>query len=227
MTEDKSRRILFTGAAGGIGTMIRPLLARLYPGLVLSDKVKPANLLASETFVAADLSKPDEVAAAVKELSAKGKVVGASVDAGNPEALQAWVASSAEQLGGIDIYVHNTSGKPARSFEGWEKNFHVDMMSLIHGVDAATAALADQSEVRLFGGYTAGMFSVGLTVDQATLKPTTGDINNYIKTSGSRALALQTDPSNRIIIQKDFYKTNFLFGKLNSSNSVNPDFFSP
>ena len=36
--------------------------------------------------------------------------------------------------------------------------------------------------------------------------------NNYIKTSGSRALALQTDPSNRIIIQKDFYKTNFLFG---------------
>lgn len=36
--------------------------------------------------------------------------------------------------------------------------------------------------------------------------------NNYIKTSGSRALALQTDPANRIIIQKDFYKTSFLFG---------------
>ena len=29
MTEDKSRRIVFTGAAGGIGTMTRPLLARL------------------------------------------------------------------------------------------------------------------------------------------------------------------------------------------------------
>lgn len=66
MSEDKPRRILFTGAAGGIGTMIRPLLAPLYPGLVLSDKVAPANLLASETFVAADLSRPDEVAAAVK-----------------------------------------------------------------------------------------------------------------------------------------------------------------
>ena len=29
---DRSRRILFTGAAGGIGTMIRPLLAQHYPG---------------------------------------------------------------------------------------------------------------------------------------------------------------------------------------------------
>jgi uronate dehydrogenase len=63
---DEPRRIVLTGAAGGIGTMIRPLLAPPYPGLVLSDRVKPANLLASETFVAADLAKPDEVAAAVQ-----------------------------------------------------------------------------------------------------------------------------------------------------------------
>jgi uronate dehydrogenase len=62
---DGSRRIVFTGAAGGIGSMIRPLLAPLYPGLVLSDRVKPKDLLPSETFVAADLTKPDEVAAAL------------------------------------------------------------------------------------------------------------------------------------------------------------------
>ena len=64
--KDASRRIVFTGASGGIGTMIRPLLAPLYPGLVLSDKVKPKNLQPGETFVAADLTKPDEVAAVVK-----------------------------------------------------------------------------------------------------------------------------------------------------------------
>lgn len=63
---DKSRRVVFTGAAGGIGTMIRPLLAPLYPGLVLSDRVAPANLLASETFVPCDLTNPDEVARAVE-----------------------------------------------------------------------------------------------------------------------------------------------------------------
>ena len=63
---DPARRIVYTGAAGGIGTMTRPLLAKLYPGLVLSDRVKPANLLPSETFVAADLTKAGEVAALVK-----------------------------------------------------------------------------------------------------------------------------------------------------------------
>jgi uronate dehydrogenase len=64
--DDRSRRIVLTGAAGGIGTMIRPLLGALYPGLVLSDRVKPANLAAGETFVVADLARPEEVAAAVK-----------------------------------------------------------------------------------------------------------------------------------------------------------------
>ncbi len=66
MTEDKSRRIVFTGAAGGIGTMTRPLLAQLYPGLVLSDRVKPKALQPGETFVKADLTKPAEVAALVE-----------------------------------------------------------------------------------------------------------------------------------------------------------------
>ena len=40
-----ARKIVFTGAAGGIGTMTRPLLAEFYPGLVLSDRVKPKDLL--------------------------------------------------------------------------------------------------------------------------------------------------------------------------------------
>ncbi|MEN9696851.1 MAG: hypothetical protein RLZ56_272 [Bacteroidota bacterium] len=36
--------------------------------------------------------------------------------------------------------------------------------------------------------------------------------NGYMAASGSRSLALQTDPANRIIIQKDYYKTTYLFG---------------
>ena len=107
MTEDKSRRILFTGAAGGIGTMIRPLLARLYPGLVLSDKVKPANLLPSETFVAADLSRPDEVAAAVKGAHSVIHLGGFSVEGPWDTILQANIVGcynmfeAARQAGGI------------------------------------------------------------------------------------------------------------------------------
>ena len=56
----------------------------------------------------------DGVAAAVDEMSSAGTIIGASVDAADGEALTAWVRSSAEQFGGIDIYVHNTSGKPAK-----------------------------------------------------------------------------------------------------------------
>ncbi len=36
--------------------------------------------------------------------------------------------------------------------------------------------------------------------------------NVYLASSGSRALALQSDPDNKIIIQKDYYKTSYLFG---------------
>lgn len=36
--------------------------------------------------------------------------------------------------------------------------------------------------------------------------------DEYLAASGSRPLALQTDPSNKIIIQKDYYRTSFLFG---------------
>lgn len=36
--------------------------------------------------------------------------------------------------------------------------------------------------------------------------------NTYMQSSGSRALALQSDPDNKIIIQKDYYKTSYLFG---------------
>jgi hypothetical protein len=36
--------------------------------------------------------------------------------------------------------------------------------------------------------------------------------NAYLTTSGSRPLALQTDADKKIIVQKDFYKSAYLFG---------------
>jgi uronate dehydrogenase len=60
------KRILVTGAAGGIGTSMRKLLPPVYPEVVFSDIAEPKDLQASETFIKADLTKPDEVAKAVK-----------------------------------------------------------------------------------------------------------------------------------------------------------------
>jgi NAD(P)-dependent dehydrogenase (short-subunit alcohol dehydrogenase family) len=119
------KKALVTGATKGIGRAIAE------------------TLLAEGASVAICARNAEGVEAAVAEMSSLGNVVGAAVDAADGEALAAWVASSADQLGGIDVYVHNTSGKPARSTDAWINNFNIDLMSLVLGVGAASDALAD------------------------------------------------------------------------------------
>jgi uronate dehydrogenase len=53
------KRVLMTGAAGGVGRMIAPLLAPVYPELILSD-LKPVQHPGVK-FVPANLAKLDEV----------------------------------------------------------------------------------------------------------------------------------------------------------------------
>ena len=78
-----------------------------------------------------------------RELSAKGQAVGTARRRRRRRRRRGVGRRLGEQLGGIDIYVHNTSGKPARKLEGWINNFNIDLMSLVNGVDAAKEALAD------------------------------------------------------------------------------------
>ena len=55
------QRVLITGAAGSVGTLIRPLLAPIYPNIVLSDVKEPPALQANETFIQADLADMESV----------------------------------------------------------------------------------------------------------------------------------------------------------------------
>lgn len=119
------KKALVTGATKGLGRAIAETLLR------------------EGASVAICARNAEGVDAAVAEMSALGTVIGSSVDAADGDSLTAWINSSAEQLGGIDIYVHNTSGKPARNIEGWINNFNIDLMSLVIGVGAAAGPLAD------------------------------------------------------------------------------------
>jgi len=131
------KKALVTGATKGIGRAVAE------------------TLLAEGASVAICARNADDVAAAVGELSEQGTVVGGVADAADLSSLEAWIASSAEQLGGIDIYVHNTSGKPQKVLDDWSKNFDIDLKSLVGGVAAAKDALAD-------GG--GALISIGTTV---------------------------------------------------------------
>jgi NAD(P)-dependent dehydrogenase (short-subunit alcohol dehydrogenase family) len=143
------KKALVTGATKGIGRAIIELL------------------LAEGASVALCARNADEVAKAVAELSPLGKVFGATADAADSDSLRSFIAAAIEDLGGLDIYVHNTSGKPAKTFDAWKNNFDIDIMALVHGVDAASTALID-------GG--GSVISIGTT---ATVEHFASGSNSY------------------------------------------------
>ncbi len=86
------KRAIVTGASRGIGRAIAETLA--------AEGVAVAICARGQAGV-------DEV---VSDLTAKGaSAFGAAVDIADGPALKAWVAASAERLGGLDILVSNAS----------------------------------------------------------------------------------------------------------------------
>ena len=118
------KKALVTGSTKGIGRAIAE------------------TLLDEGATVAICARNADEVETAVSELEAKGHVYGSAVDAEDLKSLEAWISSASTALGGIDIYIHNTSAKPQKQLEDWSKNFNVDLIALVGGVTAAKDALS-------------------------------------------------------------------------------------
>lgn len=90
----------------------------------------------------------DDVAATEQACSAEGcRVVGSVVDVGDGEAINGWVAGSADDFGGVDIVVSNVSALAIPDTdENWEASLNVDLMGTVRLVKAAMPHL-EKSDV--------------------------------------------------------------------------------
>ncbi len=117
----KGKKAVVTGASRGIGLRIARQLADEGVDLAICSRTQ---------------SSIDEAA---EELRQKGvKVVGSAVDITDRDSYMAWIDSSANQLGGLDIFISNVSAGPATpGEEGWHKTFEADVLGAVRGCEAA------------------------------------------------------------------------------------------
>jgi len=119
--ELKGRKAIVTGATHGIGLAI-------------------ARQLADEGVdVAICARTAANVERTVKELKGKGvKAIGDAIDVTHRDAYVGWISSAADRLGGLDIFVSNTTGTPGIAGEkGWEAGFQADIMAAVRGCETA------------------------------------------------------------------------------------------
>ena len=77
-------------------------------------------------------------------------VIGRAVDVGDGDALRAWVEWSAEELGGLDVFVANASGGGGGTDDQrFDANYQVDLMGLVRGAQAAEPHLEASGEAAI------------------------------------------------------------------------------
>ncbi len=91
------------------------------------------ELLREGVSVCIAARRGEVVEAAVAELSKIGTASGQVCDVSDYEATKKWMQDAAEQMGGIDIVVHNAtaSGQPPGGPEPWRKNFEIDVLGMV------------------------------------------------------------------------------------------------
>jgi NAD(P)-dependent dehydrogenase (short-subunit alcohol dehydrogenase family) len=128
------KRVLVTGGSRGIGRAI--VEAFLDEGALVG-------------FCARDAEAVETTA---NELAGRGQVTGSVVDVGDAAALTAWVESSADAMGGIDVVVANVSALAIPDTEeNWELSLNVDVMHTVRLVRAAMPFLERSDAASIIG----------------------------------------------------------------------------
>jgi NAD(P)-dependent dehydrogenase (short-subunit alcohol dehydrogenase family) len=112
----KGKKVLVTGGTRGIGRSI-------VEGF--------ANEGCHVGFCARNNAQVEDLLNLLNQKSIRA--FGSVLDIGDIQQLKKWVELSAQELGGIDIYISNVS---AQSYD-WEKSFQIDIMSCVSGIEAA------------------------------------------------------------------------------------------
>ena len=87
----------------------------------------------------------DTVNRALRELSGgKGNAIGRACDVLDKDDYEAWIAESAEALGGVDIFIPGVSAGGGQDSEqnGWT-NFEVDVLSTVRGCEVAVPLMQE------------------------------------------------------------------------------------
>ncbi|HTW38953.1 MAG TPA: SDR family oxidoreductase [Steroidobacteraceae bacterium] len=119
--ELKGRKAIVTGATHGIGLCIAQQLADEGVNVAICART------------AANVERT------VRELKQKGvQAIGDAIDVTQREPYINWIQSAAERLGGLDIFVSNTTGTPGHAGEkGWEAGFQADILAAVRGSETA------------------------------------------------------------------------------------------
>ena len=149
-------RALVTGASRGIGRAIAETLADEGCALALCARGEQAL---------------QEVAG---QLRARGtQVVARPVDVTDPAALAAFVDSSAEELGGLDVVVSNVSAGASKGPDQWQRSLDGDLVPLVRLIEAAVPHLERQG-----GG---SIVSIGTTNAFDTVRPSSPNAYSALK----------------------------------------------
>jgi 3-oxoacyl-[acyl-carrier protein] reductase len=140
------RKAIVTGASRGLGKAIAIQLADEGVDLMLCARGEDALQNTAE------------------ELRATGVTVHtAALDVADENAIEPFVASAVERLGGLDIVISNASVGTQKGPEQWEKSFRADLLAFVRLCEAATPRLNDSSA--------AAIVSIGTTMAFDTLPP--------------------------------------------------------